>query len=128
MEKIKKQNERVVNLDLSIKSKAKKEDWERYEALLVTFGNYLFQNKIGTWSGRETAMEKLKGKNEIERINYWYVLESGIDKAFIELKRIIKNFRLVSVTKMEVGSLIKSKTDYKTKFEKEKEFSWIYHR
>lgn len=124
--KTKKQNDKIVNIDLWIKGKAKKEDWERYDGLLLVYCNFLFQNKIGTWGVRETAIGKTS--DGLLRGNYYYVLEKETTKAVSELKRMIKNFRLTSVTKVKVGNPIESKTDYKTKFEKEKEFSWTYIR
>jgi len=126
MKSTKKKNEKIINLDLWIKTKATTEHWERYEALLVTFSNFLFQNKIGTWGGRETAIGK--PTDQLIRTNYWFVLEEGTEKATLELKRIIKNFRLGLVTKIQVGRPTESKTDYKTKFQKEKEFVWSYYR
>lgn len=122
----KKQNDKIVNIDFWIREKAKSEDWERYNALLFSYGEYLFQNKIGTWGGRETAMGK--PDDGLVRTNYYYVLEKGTNKAVTELKRMIKNFRLTAVTKVQVGKPIESKTDYKSKFEKEKEFAWVSYR
>ena len=118
--------EKIINLDLWIKTKATSAEWERYDALLVVFGNFVFQNKIGRWGGRETAMGN--PKDGLGRTNYWFVLESGASKAVKELTRMVKNFRLEKVTKIQVGIAIESKDDYKKKIEKEKEFCWSYTR
>lgn len=117
---------KIINLDLYIMPKASKEEWERYEAVLLTFGNFLFQNKIGTWGGRETAIGS--ENHYFARTNYWFVIESGVDKSVKELNRIVKNFRLGKVTKVKVGILIESKTDYKNRISKEKTFTWQYYR
>jgi len=126
MAKNKKQYEKIFNIEISMKSNGTSDDWERYEAVLIAFGNSVFQQGIGTWGGRETAFGK--PFDDLVRTNYWYVLETGLDKAVSELKRIVKNFRLGRVTKTEIGKAFVPKTDYKKEFQNQKEFSWSYSR
>ena len=115
-------------IDLWIKEKATSEEWDRYESVLIIFTNFLFQNEIGDWSGRETAMGK--PSNGLERTNYWIILNSDIDKAKAELEKIVKNYQLIHVTKIEMSKEpdIEDKKNYKDIFKKKKEFTWTYYK
>jgi hypothetical protein len=117
----------IVSINLGIKQKATTDDWERYEALLVTFSNYLFQNEIGDWGGRETSLLK-GGGLDISRVNYWYVLFEEKNVAVNELMRMCINFSLLEVTKIEIGEPIKSKKNEKKRFKDRKTLCWEYHR
>lgn len=115
-------------IDLWIKEKATSQEWDRYESVLLTFTNFLFQNEIGDWSGRETAIGNTT--DGLIRTNYWSILNSDIDKAEVKLKEIIKNYRLNRVTKIEVSKepYTEHKKNYKDIFKKKKEFTWIYYK
>lgn len=135
MKSIKKSNQ-VFNLDLGIKIGATKAEQERYEAVLVAFSNFLFQEKIGKWGGRETLMGKPTKKQGVLpclRINYWFVIEEGRGKAIKELKRIVKNFRLQKVSNpisdTDAFDDLRTKgISLKQQVAKMKEFTWTYTR
>lgn len=130
MENTENENYEIINLDLWIKDVATSDDWERYEALLITFGNYLFQNNIGEWGGRETAIGKTP--DGLVRCNYWFVLKKETDKSALELKRMVKNFQLESVTEIKIkfdkSGKIDFKTNFKAKFEDKKSNDWSCYR
>ena len=117
--------EKTICIDLSI-NLADDQEVERYNSLILTFSVYLFQNEIGTWGGRETGMAK--NDKDVERTNYWYVLESSKDVALAEFKRMVKNYRLNSKTKIVIGQPYSSKTDYKSEFKKKDSFVWSFEK
>lgn len=124
--KTKKNFEKVANIDLDIHKNATTDEWERYDAALTTISYLLFKDSIGTWGGRETCMGI--PEDGWLRTNYWFVLESGLDKAKQEIERIIRNFNLSKFTKLTIGEPSESKTDYKTKFKKEESMKWSWYK
>lgn len=122
----KKEFEKTATISLSILGKAKNDDWERYEAALICFSNFLFQENAGMYNGRETAIINKPKKNEKEKTTFWFVLESKQKLAINKLKKIIKNFNLSDVTTFTNGIPQKETEDYKKIFEKRKKFSWDY--
>lgn len=115
---------KTVCIETSVKTSATPDEYERYEAFLVTFGNFLFQKKIGTWGGSEVALSKSK----FAKTTYWYILEHEADHTKRELKRMSKNFRLNAVLKVDIGLPMESNVDYEKQISKEKKFSWAYYR
>lgn len=118
-------------IDFHLLGNQSTENWKRYEAVLIAFGNYLFQNNIGTWSGRETSLSKKNTKKDtLTRTNFWIILESGKEKAEEELKRLVKNFRVSSFTKIKIGNTFEQQKneDFSKFLKKQKNFTWIYYR
>jgi ribosomal protein L16 Arg81 hydroxylase len=115
--------EKIVNIDLDIHKDATSDDLERYDAALPIISYNLLKENIGDWGGRETS---LKGNDDYVRTNYWFVIESGLEKAQKEIKRIVENFSLSKITKLRISSPQKSNADYKTQLENNKELSWSW--
>ena len=111
---------KIINIDFSIKSNATAEEFERYEAVIILFSAFLFQNIIGGWEGKETT---LKTDNYV-RTNFWFVLASDNAKAVNELMRMVSNFKLKKVTKVKVGKAENSDMHLKKalKFSRNQEF------
>lgn len=122
----KKQYEKTVMLDLWIKSIATPEDKERYNGLVIVFSNELFQLRIGEWGGRESCLGK--PVDGLAQTHYWSVLESKAKKAETELKRMVKNFKLGSITKLKISEPIDSQVDCKKQIEQGNELIWRFFR
>ena len=124
--KKKKTYDKIVNIDLEIHKNATSDELERYDGVLPIITYQMFKNEIGTWGGRETCMSE--PEDGFVRTNYWYVLESGLEKAKQEIERIVKNFNLQNFTNLKIGNPIDSETDYKTKFKKSKSLDWSWSK
>lgn len=118
--------EKIVNIDLEIHKSANTNDWERYDAALPMISLRLFQNNIGAWGGRETYMrESVDG---FVKTNYWFVLESGVEKAKEHIEGVIKNFNLGSFTKLTLGEAVPSEDDFKKELEETASLEWVWVR
>lgn len=115
-----------MNIDLEIHKAANSSDWERYDAALPMISLRLFQNNLGTWGGRETCLgEPVDG---FVKTNYWFVLESGVEKAKEEMERIIENFNLGSFTRLTIGDAVTSENDFKKELEETESLEWVWIR
>lgn len=117
--------ERIINIDLQILDNGTSADWQRYDAALPIISLKLLEKNCGIWAGRETCLGKGKCP-DFRRTNYWYVLESKAKEASNEIKTIVKNFRLQTITKTVAGPPVDTKKDYKEVIEKMKTLNWAW--
>jgi hypothetical protein len=115
---------KTVCFQITADANATHDECERHEALQVTFGNFLFQNKIGCWGGSEAGLSK----SGFSSTMYWYIMEGETKRVTAELKRMVKNFSVNAVIKIEIGEPLESETDFEKQILKQKFFSWIYYR
>ncbi|WP_318343843.1 hypothetical protein [Flagellimonas baculiformis] len=119
-------HEKIVNIDLEIHKTANTNDWERYDAALPIISLRLFQNNLGAWGGRETYFGE--SEDGYVKTNYWFVLESGVEKAKEQIEGIIKNFNLGSFTRLIIGDAVPSENDFKQELEETESLEWVWVR
>ncbi len=118
--------EKIVNIDLEIHKSATTNDWERYDAALPMISLRLFQKNLGAWGGRETYIGD--SPDGYIKTNYWFVLESGVEKAKEQMERIIENFSLGSFTRLIIGDAVPSENDFKQELEETESLEWVWVR
>ncbi|WP_108422372.1 hypothetical protein [Flagellimonas amoyensis] len=118
--------EKIVNIDLEIHKVANTADWERYDAALPIISLRLFQKNLGAWGGRETYLGK--SADGFIKTNYWFVLESCVEKAREQIEGIIKNFNLGGFTRLIVGDAVPSEHDFKKELEEAESLEWVWDR
>ncbi|WP_418497745.1 hypothetical protein [Flagellimonas sp.] len=118
--------EKIVNIDLEIHKAANTNDWERYDAALPIISLRLFQKNLGAWGGRETYFGN--SEDGYVKTNYWFVLESCVEKAKEQMERIIENFNLGSYTRLMVGEAFPSENDFKKELEETESLEWVWIR
>ncbi|MHA7863338.1 hypothetical protein [Flagellimonas marinaquae] len=118
--------EKVVNIDLELHNDAAANDRERYDAALPIISLRLFKKNMGSWMGRETSA--IVPEDGYILSNYWYVLESCMQKAKKEIEEVVQNFNLGKFTRITVSHPVDYGEDFKLELEETKTLEWFWDK